>query len=120
MTLNNEFYNIVKTLPNEGYQIRLNPDSIIYRAHFPEQPITPGVCIIQIATELFQEFHGLKLCLCEIPNAKFLSVIDPRKDDTISVSFSKVTETPEGLKVHVLLTNGERVFTKLSLVYYQK
>ena len=33
--------------------IRLLPDNVIYKAHFPEKPITPGVCIVQMAVELF-------------------------------------------------------------------
>ena len=31
--------------------LRLNPDHPIYHAHFPGNPITPGVCIVQIVGE---------------------------------------------------------------------
>lgn len=120
MILNNELYVIVKALPSEGYQIKFNPDSLIYRAHFPEQPITPGVCIIRIASELLQKFVGGQLSLCEVSNAKFLAIIDPRKEEIITVSFSKLTEVPDGLKVSVTFTNGETIFTKLSLVFRKK
>ena len=38
-------------------KIRLNPDHEIYRAHFPGNPITPGVCIVQIISEVLGEQH---------------------------------------------------------------
>ena len=37
------------------YTLRLNPDHVIYKAHFPGEPITPGVCILQIGQELLSD-----------------------------------------------------------------
>ena len=34
------------------FGISLNADNVIYKAHFPSNPITPGVCLIQIALEI--------------------------------------------------------------------
>ena len=36
------------------YDIHLDASHFIYQAHFPGDPITPGVCIIQIAKELLE------------------------------------------------------------------
>lgn len=35
-----------------GATVRTLPESPIYAAHFPGYPITPGVCIVQMAMEL--------------------------------------------------------------------
>ena len=41
-----------------GATVRLLPESAVYRGHFPGYPITPGVCIVQIALELIEEMAG--------------------------------------------------------------
>ena len=57
MKLLDNFF-ITKTI-NElenGYEavLQCNPAHIIYQAHFPGNPITPGACIIQVADELME------------------------------------------------------------------
>jgi len=37
------------------YDVQLDASHFIYQAHFPGEPITPGVCIIQIAKELLED-----------------------------------------------------------------
>lgn len=45
------------------YTIKLNAEHFIYAAHFPGEPITPGVCIMQIAQELLERHLGNDLVL---------------------------------------------------------
>ena len=56
----------------KAYDVHLNADSAIFRAHFPEFPITPGVCILQIALELLETITGRQLEISEVKNVKFL------------------------------------------------
>ena len=41
-----------------GATIRLLPESPVYKGHFPGYPITPGVCLVEIALELMEEMAG--------------------------------------------------------------
>ena len=41
-----------------GATVRLLPDSAVHAGHFPGYPITPGVCLVQIALELIEEMAG--------------------------------------------------------------
>ena len=50
-------YEILTVAP-DGATIRLLPESPVYRGHFPGYPITPGVCLVQIALELIGEMAG--------------------------------------------------------------
>ncbi len=55
MKLQNSMYRIVNSSEETDmidYQIELNPEHYIYKAHFPGNPITPGVCIIKMITEV--------------------------------------------------------------------
>ena len=76
MRLNGDFYSIesrMEGLPQgqSGFNVILNPDHLIYKAHFPGQPVTPGVCILQMIQELLSEEMGIPLFINKIKNAKF-------------------------------------------------
>lgn len=46
-----------------GATVRLLPESPVYRGHFPGYPITPGVCLVDIALELISERAGRPVLL---------------------------------------------------------
>lgn len=118
MILNNNLYNVVERNDN-SFRIALNTESLIYKAHFPEQPITPGVCIIQIASELLKDLISRDMDLSEVINAKFLSVINPLETKEVVYSFSKMTEDSENktLKITCTVSSEKTVCAKLSLLY---
>lgn len=102
-----------------SFTIRLNPDCIIYKAHFPGMPITPGVCIIAIATELLQELIGRIAVLKEVVNAKFIATINPIERPHVTVTFNKMSidEESSTIKVSAVISAGPTVCSKLSLLY---
>jgi 3-hydroxyacyl-[acyl-carrier-protein] dehydratase len=118
MKLLDNFYKIeAKTEDASGleYRIALQKEHFIYQAHFPGNPITPGVCIIQICKELMEQKSGKKLFLKKMSNTKFLSVINPVENDTVCVKFSKISMEDNGYKVSALVCNETVSFAKLSL-----
>lgn len=120
MTLKNNLYYIQnQDNLNSAFTIELNPDCFIYKAHFPELPITPGVCIIQVAKELFSELCGATLDLESVSNAKFLAVINPEVTSKLTYSFNKVTisEDSSQYKVSVVVADEKTTYTKLSLCF---
>lgn len=120
MILKNSLYKITSSnLEVKSFNLELVPDCFIYRAHFPEQPITPGVCIVQIASELLNELLHSDFELITVSNAKFLAVINPLETTGVTYSFKKMVfdEKEKTLKVSVVVSNSDIIFTKLSLVY---
>lgn len=120
MTLNNDFFRIQAHDESESgfsYSIALNRDHFIYRAHFPGEPITPGVCIVQVATELLEEHYGFRLYLTDVVNAKFLEVINPTESNLLEYRFTKILRDADLLKVSVTVSHGECTYSKLSLKY---
>lgn len=99
------------------FHIRMNPDHFIYRAHFPGNPITPGVCIVQIVTELLETLLEERLSLCEVKNLKFVDILSPLQDPEVEVRFDLVQPLEQGYKVKGTLRCGDHVFTKYSLTY---
>lgn len=123
MRLNGDFFRIesrLEGLPQgqSGFNVILNPDHLIYRAHFPGQPVTPGVCILQMIQELLSEQVGTRLYISKIRNAKFISMISPVSDGRISVVFNSVTEDEGGIKAQGVVArpdNQAELFLKFSV-----
>ncbi len=96
--------------------VRLKPDSVIYSAHFPGDPVTPGVCIIGMAVEAFDLLEGHKWRIGEVVNAKFLAVMSPAATPAALFTFSRTVETPGGVKTSVMVTDSDgRQLSKLTL-----
>lgn len=119
MRLNNELYIIERAQRGSSaavYTIRLCPDSLIYKAHFPAQPITPGVCIVQIATEIASDYLGCTLALGSIRNAKFLAVLSPDSTDEADVDLSSVAVEGQNVSFKCILRNATTIFAKMTLL----
>lgn len=97
--------------------LRTNPEHFIYKAHFPGNPITPGVCIIKTAGELLEQKLDRKLFLKTVKNVKFLSVIIPEKGKKIKYSFSNIVEDENSCKVQVVVSDDAIVYAKISLIF---
>ena len=120
MTLNNDFYCITETVSSEALpisRIRLNPEHYIFKAHFPGNPIVPGVCQVKIISELIENYLGRRVALSGIKNIKYLSVIVPSDDEILDVVFQKVTVDEIGVKGVVSIMSDEKQYAKISLNY---
>ena len=123
MKLNGDFFNIesrMEGLPEgqSGFNIVLNPDHLIYKAHFPGQPVTPGVCIIQMIQELLSEYKGMPLFINKIKNAKFISMMSPLSDGRVSVLFSSVSDEEGGVRAQGVVShrnNLDELYLKFSV-----
>lgn len=119
MKLKNELYIInAKHTGCEpiNYALSLNAQHVIYQAHFPGNPITPGVCIVQMAKELLEDYLQHSLEVVKIKNVKFLSTISPIESQTLEVLISHIKEQAEGREISasVIVQSGNTVCTKLS------
>ena len=123
MKLNGDLFRIespMEGLPQgqSGFNIILNPDHLIYKAHFPGQPVTPGVCILQMLQELLSIQMDKRLFIKNIKNAKFISMMSPVTDNRISVLFSSVTPDEGGIKAQGVVArrdNMNELFLKFSI-----
>ena len=123
MKLKDNFFNIKETSQTEkgfDFHVELKPEHPIYQAHFPENPITPGVCIIQIVKELSEEVLQRKLFLKQIHNVKFLNVINPLENKEVTFSISISSDDEDVYKTSATVSNNGNQFAKLSLLFINK
>ena len=85
----NDFYSITSSQLIEdnkiGFNILLNKTHDIFKGHFENAPVVPGVCQTQIVKELLQIHLQKDLMLHKGDNIKFLSMINPQKVENLSV-----------------------------------
>ena len=82
--LRNSFYDIVQR-EQDGFVIRFNASHPIFSGHFPEHPVVPGACIVQIAEELATLTYGHPTRFVAIRDLKFRQPVTPDQDITISI-----------------------------------
>lgn len=119
MKLLDNLYTIVSEGSVESgheFDLKLNPEHFIYKAHFPGEPITPGVCIMQIAVELFEIALKTPIALNCVKNIKFLRIISPNEVTDLKYSLLKIIKEDNLLKVQVTVSSNGEVYAKLSLV----
>jgi 3-hydroxyacyl-[acyl-carrier-protein] dehydratase len=108
MRLQDSLYRILaeKAVDNgHQFDISLNANHVIYQAHFPGEPITPGVCIMQIAVELLEHVVQAPVQLQCVKNIKFLNIITPDEVSAVTYTFHKMTQEEGMVKVQVEVTS---------------
>ena len=115
MKLEHELYTIVEKA-DKNVRIRLRPESEIFKAHFPDNPVTPGVCQVGIVEELAEKICGFKLFLKEVKLLKYTDILHPSKEE-VEVHFDRLEEQEEGVIAKGLVMSDGRVFTKFSLIF---
>ena len=88
MTLNNDYFKIDNCM-NEGgdtlFSITLLPDYCAYEGHFPGNPVSPGVCNIQMIKECAEQMAGKRFFLGYISRCKLSAVITPQTTPQLSI-----------------------------------
>ena len=97
--------------------LRCNPEHLIYQAHFPGNPITPGACLLQTAGELLQRKLGRTLYLKSSKNVKYLNVLVPAEGKEVRFTFSNLVESEIECKAQVVIADEASVYTKMSLTF---
>lgn len=116
MLLDN-FYRIIHIEEKENgkqeIEIELNSGHVLYRGHFPGQPVVPGVCSLQMIKESAEQILNRPLQYVQIASSKFLSAINPLETPLLHLSI-KLEETEDHLfKVQAEGICNEKGFIKL-------
>lgn len=69
-------------------QVELNPEHTIYQGHFPEHPVVPGVCLLQLIKECAEGIRRQQLQYTQVSSCKFLSVVNPVDTPYLSVTLT--------------------------------
>ncbi|MEW5674711.1 3-hydroxyacyl-ACP dehydratase [Flavobacterium enshiense] len=97
--------------------VHLNNKHEIFKGHFPDNPVTPGVCMMQIIKELSQEILGSSLLMTSCSNVKFMALINPDVTPKLKLELEISGDLNAEVKVKNTTTFGETVALKLTNTY---
>jgi 3-hydroxyacyl-[acyl-carrier-protein] dehydratase len=113
--LQGSFYTILNNAPKAdsvNLLLELNPEHHIFEGHFPQTPVVPGVCMMQMVKELVEDFTGQRLRLSKADHLKFLTIINPQKNKLLEVDIAVLPHSNGGLQVTAAFFHNETVFFK--------
>ncbi|AMO20986.1 hotdog family protein [Flavobacterium columnare] len=117
----NGFYNVnqLDQLTDNKYlaQVTLNPAHEIFKGHFPGNPVTPGVCMMQIIKELLEEILHTELRMTASSNVKFMAIINPETNPELVLELDLSGDLDTEIKVKNTTKFGDTVALKLTNTY---
>lgn len=112
--LQNTFYTIKELEYTENSIkacIAINPNHEVFKGHFPQMPVVPGVCQIQIIKGLLEQTTHTSTIMIAGDNIKFTGMILPDKHPTIYVELN-FNKNEDLFNLDAKLYFEEIVFTK--------
>lgn len=97
--------------------IRLNAQHPIFKGHFEQVPIAPGVCLTQIIKEILMVKYEQELVMTQGDNIKFLAMINPNETPELNISFS-VKPTENGLDANAVYSHNGTSYVKFKGKFY--
>jgi len=100
-----------------SFKLRLEATHPIYQGHFPDNPITPGVCSLEMMTELVAaHFDGMEQPT-GVDSIKFLNFVNPLRCPEVKVEL-KINRLEEGgCRVHGALWAAGKAAVKMVARY---
>ncbi len=97
-------------------EVGLNAAHAIFKGHFPDSPVLPGVCLIQISKEVLEKSLDATTQLVQSSQVKFLAVVDPTVNAVLQIALD--TKEQDGLiSANAAISAGEKVFFKFKGVF---
>jgi len=112
----NDFYTLTSYNENENSleaAIALNAAHAIFSGHFPDNPVTPGVCMLQIIKELVEKKTSKKLFMYQCSNVKFMALINPDTHPNLNIQIEAQWLEDDIIKVKAAASFEETVALKL-------
>jgi 3-hydroxyacyl-[acyl-carrier-protein] dehydratase len=116
-----DFYTVDKIdAINEGKYlatITLNKNHDIFKGHFPGNPVTPGVCMMQIIKEITESVLNVSLTMVSTTNVKFMAIINPEVNAKLTLDLDISENEASEIKVKNTTSFEDTIALKLSNTY---
>lgn len=115
MILLNDFFTINDKVTSETEiwaELCINANHKIFEGHFPNQPVVPGVCMMQMVKEILELVINKETNLVQAADMKFLAVINPLENNLIHASIKYAADESGAINVVASLFKDELVHFK--------
>ena len=111
----NEFFTIndkVSSATEIWAELLINANHKIFEGHFPNQPVVPGVCMMQMVKEILEHVLVKKTNLVKAAEMKFLAVINPQENNLVHASIKYAADESGAINIVASLFKDELVHFK--------
>lgn len=115
MILLNDFFTINDTVKSDTEiwaELHINSNHKIFEGHFPNQPVVPGVCMMQMIKEILESVIDKETNLVQAADMKFLAVINPLENNLVQASIKYTSDESGAVNVVASLFKDELVHFK--------
>ncbi|MBR0073964.1 MAG: hypothetical protein IJP95_09025 [Bacteroidales bacterium] len=114
------FYKVVAsqhTAPlHSRHTVEFNLGHDILKAHFPDNPIVPGVCSLEIFRVFASSMLGAEVRIATVKNMKFVKLMTPAEGKRFDFDVD-IKPTEDGrYSAKLLITEGDDIVSKASLI----
>lgn len=108
---------------SDGYQIcyniTINSADAILQAHFPEHPIMPGACLVQMVQDAISTHLKRKIEITCLSGVKFLRPVTPElsNNELSSDGLMLLANITEDKKVSSLIATKKEKYAKIAFTY---
>ncbi|MCR5709203.1 MAG: hypothetical protein K6G79_01840 [Bacteroidales bacterium] len=110
-----DYLYILQTVSDTSARVRLIPESPIYEAHFKGFPVTPGACLIQMASELVSAGVGKELDVEESSDIRFVHPVIPSKITELEFQYSRPLPDEQPDIWSVRIVSGDILCARMKL-----
>ncbi len=95
------------------FHISLNSDCEVYKGHFPNEPVSPGVCNIQMIKECLECILGYPVLLHTIQQCRLTALITPVTSPQLDVRIQIKQQDNERIIFTATLGPTEHTYLEL-------
>ena len=111
-----DYYTIENVSKQENgiarFDISLKEDCSVYEGHFPGEPVSPGVCNIQMIKECAEQVVGKSLFLNNLQQCRLTTLVTPLTHPQVEITIL-LEEKGDAYKLKATLGKGEAIFLDL-------
>lgn len=94
--------------------IKINETHPIFKGHFPDIPVLPGVTMMQIAKELIETVENKTFIIESASQLKFLQMLNPKSVNKVTWEISIGEASDNIYKIKAIMFKEETVFFKMT------
>ena len=111
----NDFFKINETESSASEiwaELVIDANHKIFEGHFPNQPVVPGVCMMQMIKEIIEQVLGKATNLVQAAEMKFMAVINPQENNLIQATIKYTADESGVINIQASLYKDELVHFK--------
>jgi 3-hydroxyacyl-[acyl-carrier-protein] dehydratase len=110
-----DFFTFQLTESGPGFakaRVTINAQHPLYKGHFPEQPVTPGVVLVEIIRQVLSSVVNKQLMMDSAKELKFMAPVIPSVVSQVNLNI-EYSETNCKISANCIIADEVRTFVKL-------